>query len=85
MRTPSRRGRVLTDFLRVDKTWFGLTGSQWTSIAAILLSIGLLVRYAMRPGPGPQPVLAGGEPGSVEGEPGPVEGEDQPPGVPGQG
>jgi len=78
-------GRVLTDFLRVDKTWFGLTGSQWTSIAAILLSIGLLVRYAMRPGPGPQPVLAGGEPGSVEGEPGPVEGEDQPPGVPGQG
>lgn len=38
-------GRIITDFLRVDKTFFGLTGSQWTSIAAIVLSIVTLIRY----------------------------------------
>ena len=42
-------GRVITDFLRVDKTWFGLTGSQWTSIAAIVLSLWTLYRYSRRP------------------------------------
>ncbi|HYH28451.1 MAG TPA: prolipoprotein diacylglyceryl transferase family protein, partial [Actinomycetota bacterium] len=46
-------GRIITDMLRVDKEFFGLTGSQWTSIAAIVLSVITLVRYAMRPGPGP--------------------------------
>jgi phosphatidylglycerol:prolipoprotein diacylglycerol transferase len=43
-------GRVFTDFLRIDKTWpLGLTGSQWTSVAVIALSIGLLVSYVIRP------------------------------------
>ena len=42
-------GRVLTDLLRVDKTWFGLTGSQWTSVAAIAISLAVLIRYARRP------------------------------------
>ncbi|HWC32965.1 MAG TPA: prolipoprotein diacylglyceryl transferase family protein [Actinomycetota bacterium] len=42
-------GRVLTDFLRVDKTWFGLTGSQWTSLGAIVISLIVLVRFARRP------------------------------------
>lgn len=44
-------GRIITDFLRVDKTFFGLTGSQWTSIAAIVLSIVWLIRYARNPLP----------------------------------
>jgi phosphatidylglycerol:prolipoprotein diacylglycerol transferase len=42
-------GRVITDFLRIDKTYFGLTGSQLASIAAILISVVLLVRFARRP------------------------------------
>ncbi|MDQ3991590.1 MAG: prolipoprotein diacylglyceryl transferase [Actinomycetota bacterium] len=44
-------GRVVTDFLRVDKTYFGLTGSQITSIVVILLAMATLVRFAMRPLP----------------------------------
>jgi phosphatidylglycerol---prolipoprotein diacylglyceryl transferase len=42
-------GRVITDFLRVDKTYFGLTGSQLASIAAILISLIVLARFARRP------------------------------------
>lgn len=40
-------GRIATDFLRVDKTWFGigLTGSQLTSIAVLLVCLFLLIRY----------------------------------------
>lgn len=40
-------GRIATDFLRVDKTWLGLglTGSQLTSIAAVAISVYLLIRY----------------------------------------
>jgi phosphatidylglycerol---prolipoprotein diacylglyceryl transferase len=44
-------GRVVTDFLRVDKTWFGLTGSQWTAIGAALVALFFLARWAMRPLP----------------------------------
>jgi phosphatidylglycerol:prolipoprotein diacylglycerol transferase len=44
-------GRVITDFLRVDKTFIGLTGSQWTCLAAIVLSIITLIRYARNPLP----------------------------------
>jgi phosphatidylglycerol:prolipoprotein diacylglycerol transferase len=45
-------GRVLTDFLRIDKTWlFGLTGSQWASVAVISISLLLLLRFALRPLP----------------------------------
>lgn len=44
-------GRVITDFLRVDKTFFGLTGSQWTCLAAIVLSVVTLIRYARNPLP----------------------------------
>ena len=42
-------GRVITDFLRIDKTYFGLTGSQLASIAAILISIVFLIRFARNP------------------------------------
>jgi len=47
-------GRVITDFLRVDKTWvIGLTGSQWASVAAILLGAATLIRFAIKKGAGP--------------------------------
>jgi phosphatidylglycerol---prolipoprotein diacylglyceryl transferase len=44
-------GRVITDFLRVDKTWFGLTGSQWTALAAAVIAAAFLARWARRPLP----------------------------------
>jgi phosphatidylglycerol---prolipoprotein diacylglyceryl transferase len=43
-------GRIVTDFLRIDKTWaLGLTGSQWASVAVIAVSLLLLLRFALRP------------------------------------
>jgi phosphatidylglycerol---prolipoprotein diacylglyceryl transferase len=47
--------RVWTDFLRVDKRFFGLTGSQWASVVVVTLSVLTLIRFALRPvraGPG---------------------------------
>lgn len=38
--------RIVTDLLRVDKTFLGLTGSQWTSIAAVVISVVLLIRWS---------------------------------------
>jgi phosphatidylglycerol:prolipoprotein diacylglycerol transferase len=51
--------RVITDFLRVDKQFFGLTGSQWTSIAVASAAAITLTVWAIRPGPGPKPVPLG--------------------------
>jgi phosphatidylglycerol:prolipoprotein diacylglycerol transferase len=42
-------GRVATDFLRVDKHFFGLTGSQWGAILAMAAAALTLLRYARRP------------------------------------
>lgn len=44
-------GRILTDLTRVDKTWFGtgLTGSQLTAIAVLLLSLVCLARLRRKP------------------------------------
>jgi prolipoprotein diacylglyceryl transferase len=63
MRAPHRRGaltctfviwyaggRVLTDFLRVERRFLGLTGSQWACIGAIILCVGLLVWMRRREG-----------------------------------
>ncbi|MGH2809730.1 MAG: prolipoprotein diacylglyceryl transferase [Actinomycetota bacterium] len=43
--------RIVTDFLRVDKHWFGLplTGSQLTSIAVVVMSAYFLVRFRGAP------------------------------------
>ena len=41
--------RVITDFLRVDKTYFGLTGSQLTALTVVLVSTYLLARYRGAP------------------------------------
>jgi phosphatidylglycerol:prolipoprotein diacylglycerol transferase len=39
-------GRILTDFLRVENRFFGLTGSQWTSSLAVTLGVVTLVWFA---------------------------------------
>ncbi|CAN5667228.1 prolipoprotein diacylglyceryl transferase [soil metagenome] len=41
--------RVITDFLRVDRRYFGLTGSQILALAVVLLSLWLLARYGGAP------------------------------------
>ncbi|MDQ4065359.1 MAG: prolipoprotein diacylglyceryl transferase [Actinomycetota bacterium] len=41
--------RVITDFLRVDRTYFGLTGSQLMSLAVLLISLYLLARFRGAP------------------------------------
>jgi phosphatidylglycerol:prolipoprotein diacylglycerol transferase len=51
-------GRIGTDFLRVDKRFFGLTGSQWSSVAVVILSIAVLVAWARRPGGARMPWLS---------------------------
>jgi phosphatidylglycerol:prolipoprotein diacylglycerol transferase len=42
-------GRIITDFLRVENRFFGLTGSQWTSVLAVSVAVAVLVRFALRP------------------------------------
>lgn len=59
-------GRVITDFLRIDKTYFGLTGSQLTSIAAVIVSVIVLVRFARRPLPAAGPATEDGLEPAVE-------------------
>jgi prolipoprotein diacylglyceryltransferase len=41
-------GRIGTDFLRVDKRFFGLTGSQWASVAVVTLCVVVLTLWAVR-------------------------------------
>jgi phosphatidylglycerol:prolipoprotein diacylglycerol transferase len=60
-------GRILTDFLRVENRFLGLTGSQWSSIVVVAVCIVVLVRFALRPAaaasraaPPMAPDLAGG-------------------------
>jgi phosphatidylglycerol---prolipoprotein diacylglyceryl transferase len=59
-------GRILTDFLRIDKTWlFGLTGSQWAAVGVIAISLLVLLRFALRPLPATgeeEPARAGAAP-----------------------
>jgi phosphatidylglycerol:prolipoprotein diacylglycerol transferase len=40
--------RIITDFLRVDKRFFGLTGSQWASVAVVIGSLATLAWFAVR-------------------------------------
>jgi phosphatidylglycerol:prolipoprotein diacylglycerol transferase len=42
-------GRVITDFLRVDKHFFGLTGSQWASIGVMTACLLTLLWFALHP------------------------------------
>ncbi|HEY6566153.1 MAG TPA: prolipoprotein diacylglyceryl transferase family protein [Actinomycetota bacterium] len=76
MRRPRREGiltltfglwyglsRLLEDSLRIDKRFFGLTGSQWTALAVASISAGLLIWWALRPDP--DAPSGGGPKGSV--------------------
>ena len=38
-------GRFITDFLRIDKEFFGLTGSQWTAITVAVICAALLLKW----------------------------------------
>lgn len=40
--------RVVTDFLRIDKRFFGMTGSQWTALTVATISVVLLLVWAIR-------------------------------------
>ena len=65
MRKPRREGiltltfglwyglsRILEDSLRIDKRFFGLTGSQWTALVVASICAALLVWFAVSPRPG---------------------------------
>jgi prolipoprotein diacylglyceryltransferase len=41
--------RVVEDFLRVDKRFFGLTGSQWTGLTVSIVCLVTLLAWAVRP------------------------------------
>jgi phosphatidylglycerol:prolipoprotein diacylglycerol transferase len=52
-------GRIITDFLRVENRFFGLTGSQWSSCVAVAACLVVLVWFALHPvGTGPEPAPA---------------------------
>ena len=64
MRKPRREGiltltfglwygisRIVEDSLRIDKRFFGLTGSQWTALTVATVCAVVLVRFAQRPDP----------------------------------
>jgi phosphatidylglycerol---prolipoprotein diacylglyceryl transferase len=59
-------GRIITDFLRVENRFFGLTGSQWTSVVVVILCAYMLVRFARHPSlpasPGPEEIPEEPEP-----------------------
>jgi phosphatidylglycerol:prolipoprotein diacylglycerol transferase len=41
-------GRILTDFLRVENRFLGLTGSQWTSLVGVTLGVLALIWFALQ-------------------------------------
>jgi prolipoprotein diacylglyceryltransferase len=43
--------RVIEDFMRVDKLWFGMTGSQWTGLTVSLICVATLIVWAVRSSP----------------------------------
>jgi phosphatidylglycerol:prolipoprotein diacylglycerol transferase len=64
MRKPRREGiltltfglwyglsRILEDSLRIDKRFFGLTGSQWTALTVAVLCTVVLTKWSLRPDP----------------------------------
>ncbi len=45
--------RLLEDSLRIDKRFGPLTGSQWTALTVVVVSVGILVYWAVKRPPGP--------------------------------
>jgi phosphatidylglycerol:prolipoprotein diacylglycerol transferase len=60
--------RLVTDALRVDKRYFGLTGSQLTALAVVLISLYLLARYRGAPPAFADPPPEGPEGATAEGD-----------------
>ena len=60
--------RLVTDFLRVDRRYLGLTGSQIVALAVAVAALWLLARYRGAPGPGADARYAR----SPAGQPGPA-------------
>jgi len=54
--------RVVEDFLRVDKRFFGLTGSQWTGLTVSVLCVVTLLVWAVRARGRPRAPAEGTEP-----------------------
>jgi phosphatidylglycerol---prolipoprotein diacylglyceryl transferase len=48
-------GRIITDFLRIENRFLGLTGSQWTSTLAVSFAVATLLWFALRPTPAEEP------------------------------
>jgi phosphatidylglycerol:prolipoprotein diacylglycerol transferase len=59
-------GRIVTDFLRVENRFFGLTGSQWTSVVAVMFSIAMLHHFSRRPLPAEPPSIDADRSGAAE-------------------
>ena len=80
--------RVITDFLRVDRRYFGLTGSQLMTLTVGLIALALLARYRGAP---PQAVRAAeqppheGDPDAAGGEPQPLQEQPETTGAPASG
>ncbi len=53
--------RVIEDFLRIDKLWFGMTGSQWTGLTVAVVSLAILVAWAVRSRGAPEPAVEASE------------------------
>jgi phosphatidylglycerol---prolipoprotein diacylglyceryl transferase len=60
--------RVITDFLRVDKTYFGLTGSQIWALILMAVAAFVLVRYRGAPPQWAGPPALGEQPPTAEGD-----------------
>ena len=45
--------RLLEDSFRIDKRFGPLTGSQWTALAVVIVSVGVLIYFAVTKRPGP--------------------------------
>jgi prolipoprotein diacylglyceryltransferase len=52
--------RVLEDFLRVDKRFFGMTGSQWTGMTVSAICLAILLTWAIRARGSPRRQTYGG-------------------------
>jgi len=59
-------GRIITDFLRVENRFIGLTGSQWSSAAVVAVCLFVLVRMALRPSSRASDGGGGSEPQTVQ-------------------
>lgn len=60
--------RLITDFLRVDKRYFGLTGSQITALVAMSVALYLLGRYRGAPPQFADPPAPPPDPATTESE-----------------